>query len=314
MKIAISGWIKSCCKFRLNKEKMNPGKTSRTLIKPRKIDFGFTDQLPYKWYNGNPAIFTLCNVISIMFPVGEQFFIDSVRYYKDKIKNPALLEEMAGFIAQEAMHSKQHDLCNQLLKTQHKQLVVFEKNAQVFLDRIRRFFPARTQLAVSCALEHFTALFAHQLLATQSFKNHAHPVYAKLWIWHAIEETEHKAVCYDVYQHVAGGPLGYVERCLVMLSTSLVFLAVIMTGFVIVTLSKPKKKIQTPEKKNGVMTGIYKMFFSKEGLVREIMIPYLAYYLPFFHPWKQDNSQLIKRWKAEYENGLFRDADDTLGP
>jgi len=280
-------------------------------IKPRKLNFGFTEQLPYQWYDGNPAIFTLCNVISIMFPVGEQFFIDSVRYYKDEIQDPALRVAVAGFIAQEAMHSKQHELCNRLLKIQHPHLARLERIPQFILGNVRRFFPARTQLAVSCALEHFTALFANDLLATPAFKNNAHPVYAKLWIWHAIEETEHKAVCYDVYQQVAGGLLGYLERCWVMLSTSIVFLAAIMAGFAMVTVSSSTQKALLPGKTKGWVAGIPGLLFHPNGLVRQIMLPYLAYYLPFFHPWKQDNSKLIRQWIDEYENGLFRDADDA---
>lgn len=291
---------------------MPPTRPKHIRIKPRKINFGFNDQLPYKWYDGNPAIFMLCNIISVMFPPGEQFFIDSVRYYRDKIHDAELKEAIAGFIAQEAMHSRQHELCNQLFRNQHKPIVLFEKIPRLILNSARRLMPARTQLAVSCALEHFTALFANQLLATHSFKEHAHPVYAKLWIWHAIEESEHKAVCYDVYQYVAGGPLGYLERCLIMLLTSLIFFVVIAIGFVVACSSAPRKIMRPAAKNKELTTGIFKVFFNKHGLAREIISPYLAYYLPFFHPWKQDNLELIERWKTEYEKGLFRDVDETL--
>lgn len=285
---------------------MNPQRPGQINIQPRKIDFGFNEKLPYQWYQGNPAIFALCNAISITFPIGEQFFIDSVRAYKDKVQDSQLREDMAGFIAQEAMHSRQHELCNRLLKAQHKNIVIFEKLAKLILDFSRTLLPARTQLAISCALEHFTALFANELLSTNSFKNNAHPVYAKLWIWHALEELEHKAVCYDVYQHVAGGWLGYIERCLVMLITSIGFLATVMVGFAMVGLPASIRRARSPNKGKSLLAGIPTMLFQKKGLGRRILIPYLAYYLPFFHPWKQDNSQLIMRWKADYENGLLQ--------
>ncbi|MFM8333443.1 MAG: metal-dependent hydrolase [Candidatus Methylumidiphilus sp.] len=292
---------------------MSPShKLERIKIKARKVDFGFTDQLPCQWYDGNPTYLTFCNVISIMFPAGEQFFIDSVRHYKDKITNPDLQEDIAGFIAQEAMHSKQHELCNQLLIAQDKNIIKFQKVISIYLEKIKCYLPARTKLAISCALEHFTALFANFLLEMPSFKKQAHPVYARLWIWHAIEEIEHKAVCYDVYQHVAGGPLGYVERCLVMVSTSVAFMITIMVGFIIATRSSPKKAAATPAAKNNkrLIRNVFKVFFSKNEIVWYVLGPYLAYYMPFFHPWKQDNSQLIHRWKAEYENGLFMDEDN----
>lgn len=283
-------------------------------IKPRKIDFEFTDQLPYKWYDGNPATFTLLNVISIMFPVGEQFFIDSVRYYKDNIQNPVLHEDMMGFIAQEALHSKQHELCNKLLKKQHKNLIVFEKIASILLKNLQWLLPARTQLAVSCALEHFTALFSEQLLSKQYFKDYAHPVYAKLWIWHTIEEIEHKAVCYDVYQAVAGGFVGYLERCFVMLCTSLIFLTMIITGFLFISLPNAKKKSKSSTKNRSLITELSFLFFNKDGLIKQIMLPYLAYYAPGFHPWQKNNLPLIEQWKANYENGIFLQIDGTTAP
>lgn len=286
---------------------MTPTKPDCIQIKARKVDFGFSTELPYRWYSGNPAIFNFCNAISIMFPIGEQFFIDSVRHYKDQITDPVLREQVAGFIAQEAMHSKQHDLCNQVLKVQNKQMFVIEKVAKLFLDTSRVLYPARTLLAISCALEHFTALFADQLLNSDAFRKLAHPVYAELWLWHAVEETEHKAVCYDVYQQVAGGVLGYIERCLVMLLVTVcMFVAIIMSALLIIA-TDPKKTVikkppQNPAVKKPFATGWIRYLFIKPGIVPYIMVPYLKYYQPHFHPWRHDNSQLVERWKAHYEN------------
>ena len=286
---------------------MIPTKPDCITIKARKVDFGFSTELPYRWYSGNPAIFNFCNAISIMFPIGEQFFIDSVRHYKDKITDPVLREEVAGFIAQEAMHSKQHDLCNQVLKVQNKQMFVIEKVAKLFLDTSRHIYPARTLLAISCALEHFTALFADQLLNSTAFRRLAHPVYAELWLWHAVEETEHKAVCFDVYQQVAGGVLGYIERCLVMLLVSVCMLTAILLSAILMIIANPKKSAPKQDKpkpvaKKPFATGWIRYLFIKPGIVPYIMVPYFRYYSPFFHPWKHDNSELVERWKAHYAN------------
>lgn len=279
-------------------------------IKGRKVDFGFSTDLPYQWYNGNPAIFNFCNAISIMFPIGEQFFIDAVKQYKDKITEPVLREQVAGFIAQEAMHSKQHHLCNQILKAQNKKMFVIENVAKLFLDTSRHLYPTRTLLAISCALEHFTALFADQLLNSQAFRRLAHPVYAELWLWHAVEETEHKAVCFDVYQTMHGGFFGYIERCLTMLLVSVCMLLAIVLSMLLVFTTNPKllfkrkkrakTETTTPAKTFG--TGWIRYLFIKPGIVPYIMLPYFRYYLPGFHPWQHDNSALVQQWKQRLTN------------
>lgn len=276
-------------------------------ITPRKLQFEFADTLPLDWYQGNPAILRLCNVISLTFPAGEQFFIDSVKYYQGQITDLNLKAAMAGFIGQEALHRKQHGRCNQVLITKDSGLAKFEKIPGRVLNLVR-YLPHRTQLAVTCALEHFTALFAHQLLVTPSFKNNAHPVFGRLWIWHAIEESEHKGVCFDVYQAVAGGILGYLERCLIMITTSLVFLVMISLGFCLSSAPKAAPSVGVKPKaqaKQKLGSGLWKMFFGQEGLVREIIWPYLIYFMPNFHPWQLDNTELVERWKREYEDGLF---------
>ena len=65
-----------------------------------------------------------------------------------------------------------------------------------------------------CALEHFTAILAHQLLGNPRHLAGADPESAALWRWHAIEEIEHKGVAYDTWLHAtrATGPLASAGR------------------------------------------------------------------------------------------------------
>ncbi len=162
--------------------------------------------------------------------------------------------------------------------------------------------PARTQLAITCALEHFFALFANALLTDiEGFIENTHPAFGQLWLWHAVEETEHKAVCYDVYQAVAGGKLGYVERCIVMLCTTFVFSILLIFGifFSIVFQKKPKNSLQKTKMDNTKQVkkkwaGLFTNLFLK------IIKPYSAYFVPGFHPWQYDNSHYIREWKLSH--------------
>lgn len=288
-------------------------------IQIRKINFPFEDTLPTNWFPANNIAQITCDVISLLFPAGERFFIDSVRNYRNRITDPALQKDVAAFIAQESMHTQQHLKCNVLLKKNSRYAGFFERVPDIILGAVRIILPARTQLAVTCALEHFTALLAHQLLRNARFEKVADPVYARLWIWHAIEESEHKAVCFDVYHFFYAGVIGYIERCVVMFVTTLIFSGVILFGFFIALLFGSKRVGKVTEsrsneyKKSGVknlkklFSNYYIAFFAKGSLLDGIVSPYLAYYRPSFHPWQHDNSELLQRRKNEYGNGIFSD-------
>ncbi len=288
-------------------------------INIRKINFKFEDALPTNWFSTNGAVQMLCNITSLMFPAGEGFFIDSVRHYRSRIKDPELQRDVAAFIAQESMHTRQHQGCNKLLKSHYKYAGVYEKFLEYLLKAAKFVLPARTQLAVTCALEHFTALFADQLLRNSVFHKLANPVYASLWIWHAIEESEHKAVCFDVYQTFHGGVFGYIERSIVMMITSLFFLVVIFFGFIVAMVFGSSKTKRTTQLETSSVQGsslqrvknfiksYYVAFLAEGGLLNGILRPYFAYYLPSFHPWQHDNSELLKRRKIDFENGMYSD-------
>src|SRR5690554_7843610 len=69
---------------------------------------------------------------------------------------------------------------------------------------MRKNMSAKHRLAITCALEHFTAILAHQVLTNPELIKGMHPGFKEMWRWHAVEETEHKAVAFDVYQQASG--------------------------------------------------------------------------------------------------------------
>jgi len=277
-------------------------------IDARKVNLEFNSNLPVKWYTGNPAILNFCNIVSIMFPIGEQFFIDSVRYYRNQLTDPILQQQVTGFLAQESIHSKQHTQCNNLLKSNNKHLIIIEKISSLCFYIPRNYYPKSTALAFSCALEHFTAVFADNVLRSKYFTKLAHPTYANLWLWHAAEEIEHKAVCYDVYQQVTGGGLrSYIERCLAMVGVTLcIFLVIFLISTIMLFKKIKERKLNFfQKKKRPPLTGWFRYLFIQPGIIPNIASPYFAYYAPGFHPWKYDNSDIVIKWKKQYEKSLI---------
>src|SRR5438270_9380903 len=65
--------------------------------------------------DGDLILSHLAAGLSAVFPDGEDFFVRSVRHYRDQITDPELKRQVGGFIGQEAMHGRQHRAFNDRL-------------------------------------------------------------------------------------------------------------------------------------------------------------------------------------------------------
>ena len=183
---------------------MNAQQPDGLTIQPRRIDFSLPDQLPRHWHGNDPFKSHFFNSMSILFPDGERFFIDSVRHYRPEINDPEQLALIKGFIGQEGHHSREHIEYNRRLSDLGYDV---EKLMQPVKKRIRyvqKHFSPERQLAGTVAMEHFTAILADSILRERSWFDGAIEPMQRIWRWHALEETEHKAVAFDVYMKVCG--------------------------------------------------------------------------------------------------------------
>ncbi|RBP32391.1 hypothetical protein DET50_104160 [Marinobacter pelagius] len=260
-------------------------------IKPQRMGFEFGEQVPRYWLNDNYLLSHMMNALSVLFPQGEQFFVDSVRQFRDQITDPKLKEEVRGFIGQEAMHSLEHDAMNQHVRDQGMPVEEMEKHLEVVLG-IASKLPKRHQLAITCALEHMTAMMADMLLARDDVREDMHESMQPLWVWHAIEETEHKAVTYDVFQQVGGT---YAERSF-YLAFSTAALGVMATYFTTRMMLNDRKGFSLKD----AGKGLWRMW-GKNGTFSSLIPTWLEYFKPDFHPWDHDNSELIARFKEQIQ-------------
>jgi len=220
---------------------------------------------------------------------GEQFFVDSVRYYQDQINDPKLKKEVRGFIGQEAMHSLEHKSMNQHVRDQGMPVEELEEHLEVVLG-IAKKLPKRHQLAITCALEHMTAMMADMLLERSDVREDMHETMRPLWVWHAIEETEHKAVTYDVFNQVGGT---YAERTF-YLAFSTAALGVMASYFTTRMMLNDPKNFSLKDSARG----LWRMW-GKNGTFSSLIPTWLEYFKPGFHPWDHDNSELIARFKEQ---------------
>src|SRR5438270_7873813 len=168
-------------------------------ITPRDRRFGREAPTPRLWHGGRVEATAIYNALSATFPVGEAFFVESVRAFRDGAP-PRLAEEIKAFTTQEIVHSREHDAFNKRAAGAGYDLSRLEARVEERLA-LTRSRPPIASLAATMVLEHFTAILAHQLLANPRHLAGAEKEAADLWRWHAVEEIEHKGVAYDTWLH-----------------------------------------------------------------------------------------------------------------
>ena len=184
-------------------------------VRPLRLDW--PDDLPRHWDGGTPFATHFMNALSVTFPHGEKFFIDAVRHYQDRIDDPALQREIRQFIGQEGWHRSVHQNFNDWLDRLGLPASRLDARTGRKIARLRSRLRPRGWLAATVCLEHFTALFAHALIADPERLDRMHPHFRRLWTWHAMEELEHKGVAFDVYRAI-GGRRGPLSRAMLLVS------------------------------------------------------------------------------------------------
>ena len=276
----------------------------RPSIVRRKVEIDFEPVPPGPWFPAAGPLETMFGAASLSFPPNERFFIDAVRCYADRITDPELEEAVQGFIHQEAMHNKVHADFNEML-ARHNPHVPVAQQVSVAAFRLAGRLPRVLRISLSSALEHFTAMAADTLLRyRREFEQIVPEQVSQMWFWHAAEETEHKAVCFDVMQHV-NGRWAYLNRVAgMLLATPFFLLFVLLLPSIVLGRHRPCTTDTGPPKFI-LPEGSDAMRFagrSMVGLLREL-IPwrlYFSYYKPSFHPWDHDNSHAIAEWQARH--------------
>ena len=160
-----------------------------------------------KYYAGDGDLImshVLAN-LSAVFPEGEDFFVRSVRHFRDEITDPELKKAVGGFIGQEAIHGREHRDFNDRLDQLGYPTKVIDRMTGKGLKFREKFAPPKSNLAATAALEHYTATLAETILGSpEALAQIGAPGVQQLLLWHALEEAEHKAVAFDVYKAVGG--------------------------------------------------------------------------------------------------------------
>jgi hypothetical protein len=239
--------------------------------------------------------------LSSVFPDGEDFFVRSVRRYRDRVTDPALKRQVAGFIGQESVHGREHRVFNDRLAELGYPAKEYETVTLVALRIREKLLPARSNLAATAALEHFTATLAELVLTSEEIRDlMGADAVRDLFVWHALEESEHKAVAFDVYKAVGGG-----ERLRVWTMNFFRYGFVAGIGFAIV-LSLLRDRATY---KRGALRTSWNRVKASPIMNPALWRQLKDYNRPDFHPDDSDTTELVEAWRAELfgENGTLND-------
>ena len=261
-------------------------------ITPRDRRFGREAATPRLWHGGRVEATAIYNALSSTFPVGEAYFVESVRAVRHGAP-PKLAEEIKAFTTQEAIHSREHDAFNKRAAEAGYDLSKLERRVEERLAVARARGPI-ANVAATMALEHFTAILAHQLLANPAHLEGADSETAELWRWHACEEIEHKGVAYDTWLWATRDWPRFKRwkvKAKVMLYVTRNFLVDRTAGSL---------ELMRQDGVTGLRAWAKLLWYLwiRPGMFRKIAGAWFKYFLPGFHPWNEDDRHLLHAYEA----------------
>jgi uncharacterized protein len=259
---------------------------------PRKMRVRGLNIAQRHWLRGDPYATAFFNALSAVFPVGETFMIESIRPWQKRLDGK-LADDVKTFIEQEAAHTREHAGMNRALITAGYDIVPLDRTIRKFVNFFRKYSET-TKLGATMCIEHLTAIVAAELLANEAHLDGSEPEMRKLWLWHAIEEVEHKGVAFDVWMHVTrdwSAARRYWTRSAMMVAVSLSF-------FINRTRGQVELMRQDGVSWHKALPRLLRNGFGKGGIGRAVLNPWAKFLKPGFHPWQIDDHALIAKGEA----------------
>ena len=180
-----------------------------TDLQIRRMNFAFEeDDVPFLWNEENPAFSSMANAVSFLAIGFEKMIVKMILQAKPLITDPDVAAEADAFMRQEGQHSTAH--------RQHvKALIVRYPGLRETLDAVIGEFDRLTaqtslnyRLAYTADLEAtFTPVFKLMLDNEATLFRPGDDRVASLFIWHFVEEVEHRSSALVVFDSVVGSDI-----------------------------------------------------------------------------------------------------------
>ncbi len=282
----------------------------------RHFDFKFDkDELDSKFYFQTVLGSAYWQALSIFLTYGEDLVIETARFHRDLVIDPVLKQRVTSLIGQEAIHSKIHEEWNEILKDNRFPVTLYRFLADKVFDHIFLHFPQPMKLSLMAAIEHFTAVIAqHMMVNTDSSimammdnpltRTEDNKTMA-LWMWHMLEESEHKDIAYDVYQVLSGNYWLRVSGFVLALVT---ILGLVSLGGIMLPYLRSPRYLISRRYYNDVKDSLKLLVGRKYGVFGNNWHHVFDYLRRDFHPNDHDTTEYLefyKKYLLDPEKGLL---------
>lgn len=256
-------------------------------VRARRTAFTFPLDIPRYWVNGDVARTHLMNSLHMFLPPFERMITQMVRHkVLPLLSDPALIEQARGFMAQESIHGRSHELFFDNLRAQGYDLDRYLSVATwVFFDLFEKKLGTRVSLAMLASFEHYTALIV-PLILRGDFLDGCDPRVRELLVWHAAEEVEHTGVAFAMLQAIDDGQG-------LRLAGNVLGLTVIFGSLLAGTAVLLQQDGKLTDRK--ALSGLGEILFGKYRVVQDAARLFVEYCRPGYRPGDPEYVELARQ-------------------
>ena len=280
-----------------------------SIIPIRHMAFDFDHkQIDPKFYLNAELASAYFSSLSIFLTYGEDLVIETARYHRDLLNDPVLKQRVTSLIGQEALHSKLHEELNDAFLKADLPVVLFRKWAEFVFDYGFKRLSQPMKLSLMAGIEHFTAVLAEYMMKHESvFLNTVDEKQRAIWMWHMLEESEHKDIAYDVFQALSNR---YLLRIAGFVPALITILVLISTASLLVPFYRKPSNLISWSYWRDVPRSVQLIFGLKDGVYGSTWQHIFDYLRPDFHPNDYDTSDYLNYYKKR----LLNPSDGILAP
>ena len=268
-------------------------------IRHMKFDFD-PKKIDEKFYMNAELASAYFASLSIFLTRGEDLVIDTARYHRDFITDPLLKQRVTSLIGQEAIHSKMHEELNEAYLKKNLPVTLFRTLEHYVFEYGFERLPQPMKLSLMAAIEHFTAVLAEYMMNHEEvFFSSQDEKQRAIWMWHMLEESEHKDIAFDVYQTLSNNYALRVAGFFPALITILVLIS--FASFFVPFYRKPSNLISWSYWKD-IPRSFQLIFGLKNGVYGSSLKHIFDYLRPDFHPNDHDTSEFLEYYKETLLN------------
>lgn len=245
-------------------------------------------ELPRYWFDNSPLKTHFMNALGVIVPSSEMRLLHVFQEVKPLIDDPEVLAQVNKLVAQEHWHTYSHVQYNRWLdKIGLPASEIHEMNLNN-VEKNRGKIDKKRWIAIISIAEHNAAVFFEYLLARPELFEQMHPHFRQAWLWHALEEVEHKGVALDTYNNVREKLKEVqLERRLGLIPVGISFNYRVLKHTVRF-LHEDKQLWKWRTLKDAAS-----FFFGRDGVFTKTVVPWFHWLKADFHPWDHDTRSLI---------------------